>query len=158
LVILAMLQIKRGASTLASGCRFEMGCTRLNVERALAIDPYELDSAYLAFGDLFFEKAKSDASKLELAKQAYLEVLKHSPRNSVMTGFASYKLAHVSWNQEDLAQSLSYFKLTISFAEMNPTSPNAGPLATAARKDLIPVYALAGKPDAAYGFFKTLSA
>ncbi|MCL2823080.1 MAG: hypothetical protein FWD57_03735, partial [Polyangiaceae bacterium] len=114
-------------------------------------------SAYLAFGELFFGEAQADASKFELAKQAYEEVIKFPPPDNKMYGYAHYKLAYVNWNQENFAKSLTHFKKTIEFAEQYPNLPNAGPLAVAARKDLVPVYALAGSPDKAYGFFKTLS-
>jgi TolA-binding protein len=116
-----------------------------------------IPSAYLAFGELFFGEAQSDASKFELAKQAYTEVIKYPPPDNKMFGYAHYKLAYVNWNQEDFPRSLTHFKKTIEFADQYPTLPNAGPLAAAARKDLVPVYALSGRPEAAYGFFKGLS-
>ena len=116
-----------------------------------------IPSAYLAFGELFFGEAQSDASKFELAKQAYTEVTKYPPPDNKMFGYAHYKLAYVNWNQEDFPRALTHFKKTIEFAEQYPSLPNAGPLASAARKDLVPVYALSGRPEAAYGFFKKLS-
>ena len=116
-----------------------------------------IPSAYLAFGELFFGEAQSDASKFELAKQAYTEVIKYPPPDNKMYGYAHYKLAYVNWNQEDFPRALTHFKKTINFGEQFPNLPNAGPLADAARRDLIPVYALSGRPEAAYGFFHKLS-
>ncbi len=116
-----------------------------------------IPSAYLAFGELFFAEAQGDNSKFELAKQAYMEVIKHPPPENKMWGYAQYKLAYVFWNQEDYPQALAHFKKTIEFGTQYPNLPNAAPLAKAARRDMIPVYALTGRPDAAYGFFKGLS-
>ena len=114
-------------------------------------------SAYLAFGELFFGEAQADATKFELAKQAYEEVIKYPPPDNQMFGYAHYKLAYVHWNQGDFALALSHFKRTIEFASQYPALPNARPLADASRKDLIPVYALAGRPQSAYAFFHPLS-
>ncbi|PIE05888.1 MAG: hypothetical protein CSA75_02385 [Sorangium cellulosum] len=116
-----------------------------------------IPSAYLAFGELFFSEAQSDASKFDLAKQAYTEVIKYPPPDNKMFGYAHYKLAYVNWNQEDFARALTHFKKTIEFGERYASEPNAVPLAKAARKDLIPVYALSGRPEAAYAFFHKLS-
>jgi len=116
-----------------------------------------IPSAYLAFGELFFGEAQADNSKFELAKQAYTEVIKYPPPDNKMYGYAHYKLAYVNWNQEDFPRALTHFKKTIEFGEQYPSLPNAGPLANAARKDLVPVYALSGRPEAAYNFFHGLS-
>jgi TolA-binding protein len=41
--------------------------------------------AYFAFGEMFFLEAESDATKNELAKQAFLEVIKrHTPQDTVL--------------------------------------------------------------------------
>ena len=116
-----------------------------------------IPSAYLAFGELFFGEAQSDPAKFTLAEQAYLEVIKYPPPDNKMFGYAHYKLAYVQWNVGDFARALTHFKSAIAFGTQYPTLPNAGPLAEAARKDLIPVYAISGRPDAAYTFFHSLS-
>ncbi|MGH7271182.1 MAG: hypothetical protein ACREJ3_12210, partial [Polyangiaceae bacterium] len=118
-------------------------------------------NAYLAFGELFFNEAMGDPSKWEPAKQAYEKVTAKPPPDNKLYGYAWYKLAYVFWNMGDLPHALEAFKKTIDFgvqfgAPPNPL-PNAKKLAESARKDLIPVYALAGNPSAAYNFFKTLS-
>ncbi len=116
-----------------------------------------IPSAYLAFGELFFVEAQGDQSKFELAKQAYMEVVKYPPPENKMFGYAHYKLAYVAWNQGDFPRAMTHFKRTIEFGDQYATLPNSAQLAKAARRDIVPVYALAGKPEAAYGFFKTLS-
>ena len=74
-----------------------------------------------------------------------------------MYGYAWYKLAYVFWNQGDLPHALDAFKKTIDFGTNYAQLPNAAKLAESARKDVIPVYALAGNPTDAYNFFKNLS-
>jgi tetratricopeptide (TPR) repeat protein len=121
-----------------------------------------IPSAYLAFGELFFGQAQGDASKFELAKQAYSEVIKYPPPDNKMYGYAHYKLAYVAWNQGDLdpnnyAKSLGHFRKAIEFGVQYANLPNSQQVALAARKDMIPVYALTGKPDKAFEFFQPLS-
>ncbi len=53
--------------------------------------------------------------------------------------------------------ALDAFKKTIDYGTQFPQLPNAAKLADSARRDVIPVYALAGSPTEAYNFFKTLS-
>ncbi|MBI5535058.1 MAG: hypothetical protein HY898_20190 [Deltaproteobacteria bacterium] len=121
-----------------------------------------IPSAYLAFGELFFGQAQGDPSKFELAKQAYSEVIKYPPPDNKMFGYAHYKLAYVAWNQGDLdpnnyAKSLGHFRKAIEFGTQYSNLPNSAQVAAAARKDMIPVYALTGKPEKAFDFFKDLS-
>ncbi len=117
-------------------------------------------NAYLGFGELFFQESQSDPSKLELAKQAYLEVIKFPPPDNRAYGYANYKLAYVFWNQggnNGFAKSLMYFKKAIDFGMQFASLPNAQVLTEAARKDITHVYALAGRPDRAWDFFRPLS-
>lgn len=118
--------------------------------------PY-IPNAYLAFGELFFQEAQGDPNAWALAEQSYKEVVKYpAPKNKVY-GYAHYKLGYVYWNTGDYAKALSEFKKVIEFGERHAQLPNAKQLEKAARRDLIPVYALSGRPQAAYGFFKPLS-
>ncbi len=116
-----------------------------------------ISNAYLAFGELFFNEAQGDPSKWEPAKQAYQKVISKPPPDNKVYGYAWYKLAYVFWNQGDLPHALDAFKKTIDFGTQFAQLPNAKKLAESARKDLIPVYALAGNPADSYNFFKNLS-
>ncbi|HMJ56023.1 MAG TPA: tetratricopeptide repeat protein [Polyangiaceae bacterium] len=116
-----------------------------------------IPNAYLAFGELFFNEAQGDPSKWDLAAGAYSEVIKYPPPNNKVYGYAHYKLAYVYWNKGEFPRALDEFKKTIDYGTQFATVPNAAQLAVAARRDLVPVYALAGRPDAAYNFFKNLS-
>ena len=116
-----------------------------------------IPNAYLAFGELFFNEAMGDPTKWEPAKQAYQKVIAKPPPDNKVYGYAWYKLAYVFWNQGDLPHALDAFKRTIDFGTQFPQLPNATKLADSARRDLIPVYALAGSPTDAYNFFKNLS-
>jgi tetratricopeptide (TPR) repeat protein len=116
-----------------------------------------IPNAYLAFGELFFNEAMGDPTKWDPAKQAYIKVIAKPPPENKVYGYAWYKLAYVFWNQGDLPHALDAFKKTIDFGTQFQQLPNAGKLAESARKDVIPVYALAGSPTDAYNFFKNLS-
>src|SRR5262249_40080606 len=116
-----------------------------------------LPHAYLAFGELFFQDAQGDASKWSLAEQSYKEVLKYPAPDNTMLGYAHYKLGYVYWNQGDHPMALTELKRAIEFGVSFAKLPTAGSIAAAARRDLIPVYALAGDPRKAYDFFKPLS-
>src|SRR5215510_12894010 len=116
-----------------------------------------IPNAYLAFGELFFNEAQGDPSKWDLAAGAYSEVIKYPPPNNKVYGYAHYKLAYVYWNKGEFPRALDEFKKTIDYGNQYANVPNAAQLAIAARRDLIPVYALSGRPDAAYNFFKNLS-
>jgi tetratricopeptide (TPR) repeat protein len=116
-----------------------------------------IPNAYLAFGELFFNEAMSDPNKWEPAKKAYEKVIAKPPPENKVYGYAWYKLAYVFWNMGDLPHALEAFKKTIDFGVQFSQLPNASKLADSARKDVIPVYALAGNPTDAYNFFKGLS-
>ena len=116
-----------------------------------------IPNAYLAFGELFFNEAQGDPSKWALAEQSYTEVTKYPPPENKVWGYAHYKLAYVAWNKGDFARSMSEFKKTIDYGMQYSSLPNAEQLAVSARRDLVPVYALAGDPKRAFDFFKPLS-
>lgn len=113
--------------------------------------------AYLAFGELYFNEAQGDTSKWALAAQAYGEVLKYPLPDNKFQGYAQYKLAYVYWNQSDFTRALASFKKTIEIAQQYSSLPNAGPLATNARRDIVAVYALSGQAKKAYDFLRPLS-
>jgi TolA-binding protein len=116
-----------------------------------------IPNAYLAFGELFFNEAMGDPTKWDPAKQAYIKVIAKPPPENKVYGYAWYKLAYVFWNQGDLPHALDAFKKTIDYGTTFSQLPNAKKLAESARRDVIPVYALAGSPTEAYNFFKNLS-
>ncbi|HET9953341.1 MAG TPA: tetratricopeptide repeat protein [Polyangiaceae bacterium] len=116
-----------------------------------------IPNAYLAFGELFFQEAQGDPSKWDLAAAAYQEVIKYPPPNNKVYGYARYKLGYVHWNKGEYAPTLSEFKKVIEYGEQYKDLPNAAQLAKAARRDLIPVYAVSGAPDKAFNFFRPLS-
>jgi tetratricopeptide (TPR) repeat protein len=116
-----------------------------------------LTNAYLAFGELFFSEALSDPTKWDAAKQAYQKVIAKPPPENKIYGYAWYKLAYVFWNMGDLPHALDAFKRTIDFGVQFAQLPNAPKLAESGRRDVVPVYALAGSPSESYNFFKTLS-
>ena len=116
-----------------------------------------IPNAYLAFGELFFNDAQGDPSTWDLAEPSYTEVIKYPPPDNKVYGYAHYKLGYVFWNKGDFARALSEFKNTIEYGVQYSTLPNAEQLATSARRDMIPVYALAGDPKRAYDFIKPLS-
>ncbi|MFT3775699.1 MAG: hypothetical protein QM820_60910 [Minicystis sp.] len=114
-------------------------------------------TAYLAFGELFFQEAQSDPAKWALAEQSYKEVTRYpAPENKVF-GYAHYKLAYVYWNKGDLQQALSELKKTIDVGTQYPALPSSSHLATSARRDMVPLYALAGDPRKSYDFFHPIS-
>ncbi|MCC6214788.1 MAG: tetratricopeptide repeat protein [Polyangiaceae bacterium] len=114
-------------------------------------------NAYLAFGELFYQEALGDPNKWALAEGAYAEVIKYPPPENKVYGYARYKLGYVHWNQGNYKEAMSEFKKVIEYGEQYATLPNAAQLAKSARRDLIPVYAVSGVPEQAFGFFKPLS-
>ncbi len=114
-------------------------------------------NAYLAFGELFFNEAMADPSKWALAASAYQKVTEYPPPENKVYGYARYKLAYVHWNSGEYAKAIQEFKEVIDYGNKFPKLANAKQLQKAARRDLVPVYAVAGKPSRAYNFFKPLS-
>jgi len=118
--------------------------------------PY-VPNAYLAFGELFFVEAMGDPSKWALAESAYKEVTKYKPPQNKVYGYALYKLGYVYWNSGEYAQAIQAFKDVIEYANKFEDLPSAKLIRKSARRDIIPVYAVAGKPSKAFNFFRPLS-
>ncbi len=119
-----------------------------------------IPNAYLAFGELFFSEGQTDPSKFELAKQSYAKVLEYPEAQNKVFGYALYKMGYVHWNlgeRENFAKALDYFKKTIEYGDRHASEPGVAALQKNARKDIVPVYALVGKPGDSYAFFKPLS-
>jgi tetratricopeptide (TPR) repeat protein len=118
--------------------------------------PY-VPNAYLAFGELFFNEAMGDPSKWALAESAYKEVTKYKPPQNKVYGYALYKLGYVYWNSGEYAQAIQEFKNVIEYGDKYAEMPNAKLIQKSARRDIIPVYAVAGKASKAFNFFRPLS-
>jgi TolA-binding protein len=116
-----------------------------------------IPNAYLAFGELFFNEAQGDPSKWGSAEQAYNEVIKYPAPDNKVWGYAHYKLGYVFWNKGDFQRAMSEFKKTIEYGVQYAQLPNAAQLSVSARRDIIPIYALAGDPKRAYDFLHPLS-
>jgi hypothetical protein len=97
-----------------------------------------IPGAYLAFGELFFEEAKSDPSKYPLAEQAYVQVLKYPPPDNKLAGFARYRLAQVYFKRGDDARAIAELKKVIEFARQFSMLPGSTELAEAAARDATP--------------------
>ena len=123
-------------------------------------DSKYIPNAYLAFGELFFVEAQGDPSKFELARQSYVKVLEYPAATNKVWGYAQYKLGYTYWNmgeKENLTKALTAFKSTIEYSRQYAAQPGVKALGNSARKDIVPVYALIGKPEGAYAFFKPLT-
>jgi tetratricopeptide (TPR) repeat protein len=113
--------------------------------------------AYLGFADLFFEESGGDPSKLELAKQAYQEVLKYPPPDNTVWGYAQYKLGWVRFNLGNFEAALAAFMKTVEFGRSHAALPGAPKLASEAAKDAVRAYSRVGRPEAAWAFLRRLS-
>ncbi len=116
-----------------------------------------LPNAYLAFGEMFFAEASTDPSKLDLAEQAYNEVVKYPPPANQVYGYAFYMLGQVYTAKGDFPKALSALKKTIDFGKAYPQLSNSGRLSGVARHDLVFAYSQVGDPRAAFNFFMPLS-
>jgi len=120
-----------------------------------------IPNAYFAFGELYFNLAQQDATNWSFAKAGYEKVIGYPPPQNKLYGYAHYKLGYVFWNtaanNDDYGKAISSFKEVIQFATKYPQLPGATDLANNARRDIIPVYALAGDPVKAHDIFKPLS-
>ncbi len=91
--------------------------------------------AYLAFADLFFDEARSDPSRWELATQAYQKVIGYPPPQNRAYGYAWYRLAHVKWNQGDGAAAYRAFAKVSEYASSFAQLPGSSELAAAGASD-----------------------
>jgi tetratricopeptide (TPR) repeat protein len=117
-----------------------------------------MPNAYAAFADMFLGEAPSDPSKLSLASQAYMEALKYPPPTNAVYGYAWYKLGQTYAQKSDDAKAMNAFGRAIDYGTQYSTLPGATRIADAARDDLVFVYAKAGKPEAAYNYFRRVAA
>jgi hypothetical protein len=99
-------------------------------------------SEWIALGDEAFTQ-----TKLVDAERFYHEALRAGDPDT--SAYAYYKLGFVRWNQNDGASALDAFVHAIR-------GTNAK-VASQAMRDILPVYAQYGRPEAAYSFFRTLA-
>jgi tetratricopeptide (TPR) repeat protein len=80
---------------------------------------------YLAFAELFSAEADADAKKLDLAVQAYTEVVKFpAPENHAYL-YALFRLGETKQMRGDKAGAISAYELLASHAKRFPTLPGA---------------------------------
>ena len=91
--------------------------------------------AYLAFADLFFDEAKGDPTKWELAAQAYEKVVSYPPPQNRAYGYAWYRLAHVRWHQGDTTGADQSFAKASAYAASYPTLAGSSEIASVAGAD-----------------------
>jgi tetratricopeptide (TPR) repeat protein len=97
--------------------------------------------AYLAFGEMFFAEATDDASKWEIAKQAYRKVLDTPPPANEAYAYAWYRLGFVLVNQGDRDGALHALDKAVEAATAFPQLPGSAALreeAEAQRRSLSP--------------------
>jgi tetratricopeptide (TPR) repeat protein len=92
--------------------------------------------AYLAFGEMFFREAHDDPNKWDPAAQAYQKVVAYPPPENTAYGYGWYKLAHVYWNEGDVAKARDAFQKAIEFGDAYPQVPKAAKIAEIARRDM----------------------
>ncbi len=113
--------------------------------------------AYVAFGELFFDEAKADPSRYPLATAAYQEGCRYPPPVNTVYQLARLRLGEINLATGSYTEALGEQKKAIEYARRYADDRCAAPLAEAARADLIRTYAKAGRPERAYGFFKSLT-
>jgi tetratricopeptide (TPR) repeat protein len=84
--------------------------------------------AYLAFAEMFLSEAATDASKWELARQAYLKVLATPPPGNGAYAYAWYRLADVLLNQGDRGAALQALDKAVDVATTFPQLPGSAAL------------------------------
>jgi TolA-binding protein len=117
--------------------------------------PY-IPLAYLAFGELFLRESDKDPSKLDLARQSYLEVLKFGPGERAGMLLATYRLGEVEQRAKEPAKAMAMLKRAIDTAAQWPDTLCAGPIDARARTGMVSAYAEAGRSERAYDFFRRL--
>ncbi len=116
-----------------------------------------IPNAYLAFGELFFQEAQANPDVWATAGEAYREVKKYPAPGNKVWGYAAYKLGYTYWNLNEYDKALQQFKEVVEFGRQFPELPNAKKLGESAERDIIPVYAIAGRASKAYGFLRKVS-
>ncbi len=112
-----------------------------------------IPASYLAFGEFFFAEGNDDPSKLDHARQAYEKVVQFPPPQNEALGFAHYRLAQIHKLKQDFPNALNQLVKANEFAVTNSTLRSSPALGQTVRREVVPVYAIAGKPSKAEPFF-----
>lgn len=116
-----------------------------------------LPHAYLAFGEMFFQEGKMDPTKLDFAQQAYEKVLQFPPPDNTTYGFTHYRLGQVHVQKQDNPRALSHLVKAAEFSMQYAVLPGSTLLGESVRREIVPVYALAGSPQKAEAFFQPIA-
>jgi tetratricopeptide (TPR) repeat protein len=100
--------------------------------------------AYLALAELFSDEAARDPSKLELAVQAYDEVVKFPAPENRASGYAWLRLGELHRERGDMTRAVTSYRKAVAFGEAYAQLPGAEQIASIARRDLQPTSALNG--------------
>lgn len=109
--------------------------------------------AYFAFAELFFHEARTDPSKLPMARKLYEQVVKHPGPDNPLHGWAWHRMGQAAWRERDPTRALSDFTKALQYAHQFPNQPQSSQLDGAAWPELVFVYAEVGRPDRACAFF-----
>jgi len=110
---------------------------------------------YFAFGEGFRAEADKDPTRMQLAKQSYMEVIKYPPPANTAYLAAHYRLASIHWRSGEGPAALSELRKVLEAATQKPEMACAESLAAPARENMVAVYAEAGRASAAYNFFRS---
>jgi len=89
--------------------------------------------AYLAFGELFFEEAKTDPSKWALAQAAHGEVVKYPPPKNRGACFARVRLGQIFEQTGDRPKALAEYQKARQCAQNHRALPESAEVFRAAR-------------------------
>ncbi|MDC3953312.1 tetratricopeptide repeat protein [Polyangium jinanense] len=118
--------------------------------------PY-IPLVYVGFGERFFKNGQEDPISLDFAEQSYLDVVKFAMPTNTAWLVAHFRLAEIYRQKGDHPQALSSLKKVADAVAKEPGAPCAASLAAPTRASLVTVYADAGRPSAAFDFFKRAS-
>lgn len=116
-----------------------------------------LPLTFLTFGEFFFAEGSTDPSKWDLAQKTYEKILQFPAPPNEAYGFAHYRLAQIAAQKQDHANALVHMTKAGDFSATFTTLPTAELLNAAVRREIVPMYALAGKPRNAEHHFKMLT-
>lgn len=111
-----------------------------------------IPAGYFAFGEMFSEEAKLDPSKVPLAEQSYMEVLKYPSAPGSVHSVANYKLGLVLRATKG-QQALAAFVKAIKADRDASTDACAAEVSKAATEASAEVFAAVGQPDKCWSFY-----